>query len=340
MLSTRPVAIALTALVAGGVITTVSAQAASAEDSNCRTTTGSHDTYNGPSASKTYDSTFHNSVAVPKGLYDGEFTPQGLAYWNNWNGTSEDILLVSAYHDGNQNKTPDGSSAIWGIALSGPHRGQSLGHMLIPNTHAGGIVVTGGHVYVSGEGGVQYWSTSTVRKALSGANSSKTVKPKGKQNLAGQGSFLGLGGGNGTTLWTGDFSEKSHQSMWQYKPSSSGKLTYTGKKRWVPSKTQGMTVVGDKYVFATSSGRDNRSNVWVRPSKYTSDLTDGTSFCMRAPSMMEGLAYGNSDGNKHVWALYESGSKTYFGDKKTLNKIKHIHWAGGSALAGLYGQKD
>lgn len=341
MFSTRTVSIATAAVLASGLGIAAMTDTASAEDSMCQTTTGSSDFYDGPSASATYDKTFHNSVAVPKGLYDGEYTPQGLAYWNNWNGTTEDVLLVSAYHDSNQNKVPDGDSAIWGIALSGPRRGQSLGHMNIPNTHAGGIAVVGGHVYVSGEGKVQYWAAGTVRKALAGPNQSGTVKPKDTQDVAGLGSFLGKGGGAGTTLWTGDFSETSHQSMWQYTPNTTtGRLTYTGKKRWVPSKTQGMTVVGDKYVFATSSGRGNRSNVWVRPTSYTTDITDGTSFCMRAPSMLEGVAYGDSNGNKHVWALYESGSKTYSGDSDTLNVVKNIHWAGGSALAGLYGQGD
>ncbi|MFF8831806.1 hypothetical protein [Streptomyces sp. NPDC015131] len=309
---------------------------AAAEDANCRTTPGAtRPFYPGDSAGETYDSTFHNSVAVPPGLYSGGFVPQGLAYWNNWDGTSEDVLLISAYHS-----SGDGASAIWGIALSGPRRGESLGHMLIPKTHAGGVVVTGGHVYVSGEGSVKYWSTATVRAELAGANTNKVIQPKGTQDIAGKGSFLGLGGGEGTTLWTGDFSDTSHQSMWQYSTSSTGALTYTGKKRWVPTKTQGMAVVGDKYIFATSLGRNKRSNVWVRPTSYETDITDGTAFCMRAPSMMEGLAYGNSDGNEHVWALFESGAEPYGSDPTTLNKITNIHWAGGSELAGLYGQGD
>ena len=342
MFSKRSVSIAAAAALTAGVAATATATSASAEDSMCRTTTGSSDFYPGDSASTTYDSTFHNSVAIPKGLLDGRYVPQGLAYWNNWNGTSEDLLLISAYHDGDGNSVPDGDSAIWGVALSGANRGKSVGHVNIPKTHAGGIVVVGGHVYVSGEGGVKYWSAGTIRSKLAGPNSSTTVGPKGSQNIAGQGSFLGLGGGKGTTMWTGDFSETSHQSMWQYQPNTStGALTYTGKKRTVPAKTQGMAVVGDKYVFGTSYGRNDRSNVWVRPSSATGDITDGTSFCMRAPSMIEGLAYGNSDGNKHVWAIYESGAYTYNkGVDDPRNPIKNIHWAGGSALAGLYGQAD
>ena len=62
---------------------------------------------------------------------------------------------------------------------------------------------------------------------------------------------------------------------------------------------------------------------------------------MRAPSMIEGLAYGNSNGSTHVWALYESGAYTYNkGLDDPDNPIRNIHWAGGATLAGLYGQGD
>jgi len=323
-----------------GLITVTAAEPAAAEDAKCRTTQGSSPFYPGPSASKTYDSTFHNSVAVPAGLIDGEYVPQGLAYWNNWNGTSEDVLLISAYHDGNGNSVPDGPSAIFGVVLSGDRRGQSLGRMLIPKTHAGGIAIAGGYVYVGGEGVVRYWAASKVRSELAAANDSTTHQPKDTQPVFGEASFLGNQGG---TLWTGDFDEDSHQHMWQYRPSDSGSgaLNYTGARRWVPKKTQGMTVVGSKFVFATSYGRNDRSNVWVRPTSFTGDITDGTSFCMRAPSMIEGVAYGNSNGNQHVWALYESGAKNYAeADDVPLNPIRNIHWAGGGTLAGLYGQAD
>lgn len=57
--------------------------------------------------------------------------------------------------------------------------------------------------------------------------------------------------------------------------------------------------------------------------------------------MIEGLAYGNSDGSEHVWVLYESGSYTYNkGLDDPDNPIRNIHWADGSTLAGLYGQSD
>ena len=328
-------ALTMGVVLVSGVLTVAAAGPAAAEDANCRTTPASSSFYPGPSASKAYDSTFHSSVAVPAGLISADYTPQGLAYWNNWNGTSEDVLLISAYHDANHNKKPDGASAIFGVVLSGSRRGQGLGRMLIPNSHAGGIAVLGGYVYVSGEGGVSYWPASEVRSLLNGKNNTFTYGPKKFQNLAGKGSFLGT---QGSTVWTGDFDENAHQHMWQYRPRSDGSLAYTGAKRWVPRKAQGMTVVGSKFIFATSSGRGDRGNVWVRPTAYTGDITDGTSFCMRAPSMIEGLAYGNSNGNAHVWALYESGSHTY--SKGALNPISNIHWADGATLTGWYGQKD
>lgn len=335
----RRLASAAAALMVSGLFTAASVTpAAAAEDPMCRTTQGGKPWYPGPSASTTYDSTFHAGVAIPKGLLDGRYVPQGLAYWNNWNGTSEDILLIAAYHDGNGNGTPDGPSAIFGVVLSGDRRGDSLGRMLIPTTHAGGIAIAGGHVYVGGEGIVRYWSAATVRTVLARADNGTTYSPKDTQNVAGKASFLGNQGG---LLWTGDFSETAAQSMWQYRAAASGKLTYTGVKRPVPKKTQGMTTVGNTFVFATSYGRNDRGNVWVRPTSKTGAITDGSSFCMRAPSMIEGLAYGNSNGSKHVWALYESGAYTYNkGVDDPDNPIRNIHWAGGSALAGLYGQAD
>ncbi|MBT9256664.1 hypothetical protein KMZ32_11895 [Phycicoccus sp. MAQZ13P-2] len=333
----KTLAATLAAVTLGGLVTVATPSAAVAEDAMCRTTTGSSDFYPGPSASATYDETFHNSVAIPAGLLDGRYVPQGLAYWNDFRGT-DDVLLISAYHDDNGNGTPDGPSAVFGVWLSGPDRGESLGRMLIPTTHAGGIAVAGGHVYVGGEGIVRYWSASGVRSVLLAANNNHTYTPKDDQNVAGKASFLGTQGGY---VWTGDFSETSHQSMWRYRPNSDGSLTYTSTKRTVPAKTQGMTTVGSRFVFATSYGRNDRGNVWVRSTASAGDITDATSFCMRAPSMIEGLAYGSSNGNAHVWALYESGAYTYNkGLDDPRNPIRNIHWAEGSTLAGLYGQSD
>lgn len=339
----RALAAGLAAAALGGLVAVAAPQAAVAatEDPYCRTTEGTHDFYPGPSASATYDATFHDGVAVPAGLLDNHYTPQGLAYWNDWNGTSEDVLLISAYHDANSNKVPDGPSAIFGVVLSGPNRGDSLGRMLIPTTHAGGIAVVGGHVYVAGEGIVRWWSTAGVRHVLEAANTDTTHGyGTHHQNVAGRASFLGTQGG---TLWTGNFdgddpTDNPERAMWQYRPNADGTLTSLKQKRPVPGKTQGMTTVGSRFVFATSEGRGDRGNVWVRPTSLTGAITDGTSFCMRAPSMIEGLAYGVSNGNAHVWALYESGAATYRGSAR--NPITTIHWAEGSTLAGLYGKSD
>lgn len=330
----RAVALGAAAATLGSLVALAAPTTAHAEDAMCRTTPGSNPFYPGPSASATYDSTFHKSVAVPSGLLDDRYVPQGLAYWNDWKGTTEDVLLISAYQDSNGDKDPDGPSGVFGVVLSGERRGTGLGRMLIAQTHAGGLAIAGGHVYVGGEGIVRWWSTDVLRNQLEGPNSPTTVPPKGTQNVAGKASFLGKQGGK---IWTGDFDENAHASMWQYDPAADGSLTYTGEKRWVPKKTQGMAVVDGHFVFGTSFGRDNRSNVWVRPTSLTSDITDATSFCMRAPSMIEGLAYGTSNGNSHLWAVYESGSYTY---RDSLNPITHVHWAEGSTVAGLYGQAD
>lgn len=338
----KTLATTLAAVTLGGLVTVAAPGTAMAEDAMCRTTQGSDPWYPGPSASTTYDSTFHDSVSIPAGLLDGRYVPQGLAYWNNWNGTTEDILLISAYHDGDGNKEADGPSAVFGVVLSGANRGESLGRMLIPTGHAGGVAVAGGYVYVTSGGGVRIFHASTVRSVLAAANTNTTYVGR-TQDVAGRASFLGNQGG---TIWTGNFdgadpTDNPERAMWQYRPNADGTLAYTGQKRPVPGKAQGMTTVGDRFVFATSEGRNDRGNVWVRPTSLTGAITDGTSFCMRAPSMIEGVAYGNSNGNAHVWALYESGAYTYNkGLDDPDNPIRDIHWANGATLAGLYGQAD
>ena len=108
----RTTATAVAVATIAALVGVAAPQAASAEDAMCRTTQGSNPFYPGPSASTTYDALFHQSVPIPAGLLDGHYVPQGLAYWNNWNGTTEDVLLISAYKDGSP-------SGIWGVVLSG-----------------------------------------------------------------------------------------------------------------------------------------------------------------------------------------------------------------------------
>lgn len=69
--------------------------------------------YRGPSASRVYDwvSTsaqttprFSPGVNIPAGLLDNRYVPEGLVSWSNWNGKGEDLLLISAYPDGNGDK--------------------------------------------------------------------------------------------------------------------------------------------------------------------------------------------------------------------------------------------
>lgn len=55
--------------------------------------------------------------------------------------------------------------------------------MLIPTTHAGGVAIAGGHVHISGEGIVRYWSAGTVRSVLAHANNNHIYSPKNTQNV-------------------------------------------------------------------------------------------------------------------------------------------------------------
>ncbi len=144
-----------------------------AEDPLCVTTPGSRNEYPGPSASTAYDDTFNPSQPVPAGLLADRYDPQGLVTFSNWNGTSEDVLLISAYHDANGNKVPDGSSGIFGVVINGKRAGLGLGRMLVPNGHVGGIGVYQGFLYVGTE------STSRPTSSARSATRSRAPTPAG-----------------------------------------------------------------------------------------------------------------------------------------------------------------
>lgn len=90
-------------------------------------------------------------------------------------------------------------------------------------------------------------------------------------------------------------------------------------------------------IFSTSYKRDERGNIWVMARNQQS-LTDANSFCMRAPSMNEGLtAY---DGG--LFVVFESAAYTYTNDSGDLpiNRINRLHRANLATVAGLLGRND
>lgn len=330
--------------VALAVASAPSAQAENDDDPLCYTTrSSSGDFYPGASASKVYDwenlSTesdrrFQEGPAIPAGLLDAKYVPQGFAAWSNWNGTGEDLILISAYkeHDYSDDDL-DGPSGIWGVVVSGSRAGTSLGRMLIDKGHVGGIAVYKGWVYVGSENEIRGYRASTVRAALAAANTN-TVQAKefGRATTYTVG-FMGTGDG---TLWAGDFNPDASDFVYGYSQTSAttGNLDYRdGWKFSAPKKTQGVTVTPNYFIFSASFGRNDRGNIWVMARNHGQDaITDANSYCFRAPSMNQGVT--QLDGR--VYLGFESAAwKFNWSLDDPNNVIDNLHWATTSTVTSL-----
>ena len=324
------------------VATTSAARADADDDPLCYTTQSTTDPfYAGTSASRVYDwvntgsqtdRRFEKGPAIPAGLYDDRYVPQGIAAWSNWNGTGEDIILISAYHDGDGDKTPDGASAVFGVVASGSRAGTGLGRMLIANGHVGGLGVYKGWLYVGSESEIRGYRLSTVRDALEGANTSTVYARAYNRASSYVVGFMGTGDGH---LWAGDFDETSSRHLNGYVQTngSTGEIAYVSSTQvYAPKKTQGVTVTSTHVIFSTSYTRGDRGNIWVMPRNQDS-LSDGNSYCFRAPSMNQGLTVLNGK----LYVGFESAAYTYTKDPGDLprNIIDHLHTATLGDVTGL-----
>ncbi|WP_069160448.1 hypothetical protein [Nocardia altamirensis] len=313
-------------LVGGVVIMLVAMPVAAAEPDaaiSCNdVVTDNHAFYSGPRASDVYDKHFSASHQVPE---LGTHVPQGLARWSKWNG-SDDLLLVSSY-------APDGGRAhLIGIdARTGAH----VGSAAIDASHVGGVAIfeRQGWAFVQGDKAntVRRYALDRLRQAI--ANSTYLAEDGDAQSVSGGASFLAAEE-PGDTLWTGKFLEDSRGEMFSYRVADNGALTKTGGPWQVPKKTQGLMVTKDLFVYSTSYGRANRSNLYVvKRDANAADLDKARLYCFRAPSMSEGLALYDA----HVYVAYESGAAYYRKDPKNKprNIIEHLHRAPVSALADL-----
>jgi hypothetical protein len=327
---------------AGLVSSPTQARADADTDPLCYTTQSTTNPfYRGDSASRVYDwvntgsqttQRFGQGPAIPAGLYDDRYVPQGIAAWPNWNGTGEDVILISAYHDGDGDKNPDGSSAVFGVVASGSRAGTGLGRMLIANGHVGGLGVYQGWLYVGSESEIRGYRLSKVRNALEGANTNTTEARDYNRPSSYVVGFMGTGDGH---LWAGDFDETSAQHLNGYvqTDNATGEIAYQSSTQvYAPKKTQGVTVTATHVIFSTSYTRGDRGNLWVMPRNQDS-LSDGNSYCFRAPSMNQGLTVLNG----RLYVGFESAAYTYTKDPSDLprNIIDHLHTATLTSVTGL-----
>ncbi|WP_238358324.1 hypothetical protein [Kribbella sandramycini] len=277
-------------------------------------TTGGSTFYDGPSASKKYDARFSNSVSIPN---LSTHTPQGAATWYNWDGSGKNLLLVTSYRDG-------ADSQIYGID---PATGTTVGVVAVAESHVGGITVTKGWAFVSGAGSsIRKYSLTALRDALKAAGTPYLTQVGTARDVAGA-SFIGS---YGDSLWAGSFNETGRGTMYEYKVATDGTLTTVAGGWEVPTKTQGLTVTANHFIYSTSYGRSNRSNLYV-VKRGQKDLDAAQLSCFRAPSMTEGI----TEYNGTAYLVYESGSHLYAPDPNTLNVIPRLHKASISSLTAL-----
>ncbi|MFK4087934.1 hypothetical protein ACI2LF_27735 [Kribbella sp. NPDC020789] len=304
--------VALTGPEASQAATTATAAATRAISCDTRTGGGSFN-YDGPAASTKYDSRFSNSAALPK---LGSYIPQGIGTWWNWSG-SKNLLLVTMYHPGK-------NSLIVGID---PATNKVVGDVTIAETHGGGITTSMGWAFVQGStNGIRKYKLSTLAAAMKKAGT-PYVKAVGSERKVYGASFLTS---YGDSLWSGKFNDKGRDKMYEYKIKSNGTLVTVNRAWEIPTKTQGLLVTKSHFVFSTSYGRTNLSNLYV-VRRGQPDLDRAKLSCFRAPSMSEGITeYGG-----RAYLVFESGSYAYRSDPKTKNVITHLHKASISSLTSL-----
>lgn len=285
--------------IAGTLLVGNTAQAAAIECND--TSTVKDPFYPGKASSDVYDNRFKESHGIP---FLPEHVPQGLATWSNWpNGESgDDLLLITSYD-------PDGKySLIIGIDAK---TGKKIGAAKIAYSHAGGIAVFEklGWAFVSDNDShkVRKYPLNKLADAI---QKSDRIAAEGPAQVVIGSSFL-TSHGPTSTLWAGIFEdspEGGRPQMKSYKVDTSGQLTPASTIWEVPTKTQGLVVTKDFFVFSTSLGRNNRSNLYVvRRGKDETDLDKARLFCFRSPSMSEGIAVYGDD----LYVLYESGARKY-----------------------------
>lgn len=274
-------------------------------------------------ASPTYTNTFTGRVDGDH--YLTNYVPQAIATWHNWNGGTQDLLLVTMY------RKNGGNSLVYAMTSGG----KVVGGFKIKETHAGGMAIRGNYIYITDADNtkVRRYSKASVRNAVAqrrtGAANMPYVAYYGTlQSLGYAASFMYAYNGK---LYAGKFNSSSRDWMYRYDFGTDGRLSRdtSWARRQVPLKTQGLVVRKHRYFFSTSWGRGNRSNVYVTTRDYTTNFeSQARSRCFQAPPMAEGMAvYG---GKVHL--LFESGASKYDGSKW---RTKKVHVGSASTLAGL-----
>lgn len=246
-----------------------------------------------------FNNNFNGSWDLSRSMLDRHI-PQGLTTWENYYGAGRDLLVMTAYEQA------DGRARIQGID---PADGSKTHYVQIQDgTHAGGIAIVGQWAFIPGKDGksLRRYSLSKIADIFANGGSSQALDGTYAGEVVGTGFVTQAG----NTIYAGTFRDDRLGTMKTYGVRSNGDVYETSGPIEVPKKTQGLLVLPDYFVFSTSYGRDNRSNLYVVRRGYSSLATsynNGNLRCVRMPSMSEGVT--NSDGK--VYVLFESGADCY-----------------------------
>lgn len=233
-----------------------------------------------------------------------EHIPQGLATWKNYNNIPcNNMLVYTAYSQFG------GPARIQGI---NEDNGSRTNYAEIGEGHAGGVAIIGQWAFVSGPNKpprIYRYRLSELAAVFAGS----TAPLHGVLVPVAANSFLASSEGHeGHVLYAGKFRKCRLGTMQPYRVDPiTGELTaIVGIAIQVPKKTQGLTVLPNYFIYSTSWGRDNRSNVYVVKRDYVTlqaAYDDHNLRCVRIPSMAEGVTLSNN----WVYQLFESGADCY-----------------------------
>ena len=212
--------------------------------------------------------------------------PQGLGY-----DPSTDQLLTTYY------SSPDGEpDRDAGILLSIQDRAtgnEVLSALLAGPDHGGGVAIDGDHVWVTSSDGYVYLYSLADIEAANGA----TVQPQTRFAVPAS-AYLTVHDGR---LYVGSFDEEDPGSVYSVPLGADGQPSGPPVfEATAPPRSQGLAVTDDGFVFSTSWGREN-------PSELVSISHSGEVKHLTAPNMSEGLVIVNGQ----VYVVYESGASAY-----------------------------
>ncbi|MGH3359869.1 MAG: choice-of-anchor P family protein, partial [Nocardioidaceae bacterium] len=283
--------------------------------------------YGTPSASKTYDSQFTQLGSGAGSEYPNlnlGFTPQGLAYWENWDPAGhpgDDLLLVTSYFEATQEPMSDGAWIYGMDAETGEH----VGTAAIAPSHVGGIAVYKRWAYVSAKGSaaVNRFGLGELRDDINGEEDDPELQPEAKDEVAAA-AFLTT---DGSILYAGPYKGNNDDDPFlrSYAIQDDGSIEDYGTRRFlVPRRTQGMTIANGRFVYSTSPYFGDQKLSYLFSVDERTDFEPAEAECLRVPSMSEEIVTHEDK----VYLAFESGSARFpidENDDPPDNRIRHLH---------------